>query len=116
MTTQIVFEQAPLLTLHADEQHFKIRTNTEAPRSIAIIPNIEAATVSRLFPDPNSPGISLVPTHKELVTALDRHLRTNLFVFFQRSNQLMFELGFSEKKKADYIVIVKQDFNKDCRL
>jgi len=116
MTTQLVFEGPPVLSLHADEQHFQIRTNEDAPRSIAIIPHIDSGTVNRLFPSQDPGGLPVTPSHRELVARLDENLRTNLFVFFRRSNQLMFELRFVEKSKADYIVNVRQEFNKDCRL
>lgn len=112
MTTQIVFEQPPSLTLHADEQHFKIRTNEEAKRSIAIIPHIESSTIEQVTSGSQAQNLS----QKELAKRLDEALRTNLFVFFNRSNQLMFELRFVEKDKADYIVNVKQDFNQECKI
>jgi len=116
MTTQLIFQQAPVLSLHADEQHFKIHTNEAAPRSIAIIPHVDSSTISRLFPQQEPQGAAGKPSHGELVSRLDESLRTNLFVFFKRSNQLMFDLRFVEKSRADYIVHIQQEFVGDCQL
>src|SRR5690554_6716780 len=85
MTTQIVFEQSPTLTLHADEQHFKIRTNEDAERSIAIIPQVENSTISRLFPQGQEDAGPAIPSQQALAGRLDETLRTNLFVFFKNS-------------------------------
>src|SRR4051812_24234150 len=49
MTSQLVFDEVPTLTLHADEEHFKVKTTPDAKRSIAIIPFVDGATLSRLF-------------------------------------------------------------------
>lgn len=38
ITTQIVLEQEPKVTLFADKKHFKINTNAASPRSLAVIP------------------------------------------------------------------------------
>ncbi len=116
LTTQLIFEQAPVLSLHADDQHFKVHTNEAAPRSIAIIPNIDSQTVSQLFPQQSPGSTPTIPSSRELVKKLDQNLRTNLFVFFKRSNQLMFELKFVEKSKADYIIHIKQTFSQECVL
>lgn len=111
LTTQIVFEQEPKLTLYADKKHFKITSNDLAPRSLAIIPFFEA---NELNPFRDTSGALLAPD--KLANALNRSFKTNLFVFFKNNNQLMFELKFSEKEKADYVVKVKQTFGKDCAL
>lgn len=115
LTTQLIFEQAPVLSLHADDQHFKVHTNEAAPRSIAIIPNVDGGIIAQMFPQ--APGMPpTIPSAKELVRKLDQNLRTNLFVFFKKSNQLMFELRFVEKSKADYIIHIKQSFSQECVL
>lgn len=111
LTTQIVFEQEPKLTLYADKKHFKITSNDLAPRSLAIIPFFESGEMN-LFRD--SQG-NLLPPDK-LASALNNSFKTNLFVFFKNNNQLMFELKFSPKEKADYVVKVKQNFGKECVL
>jgi hypothetical protein len=115
MTSQIMFEETPTLTLHADEEHFKIRANPNAKRSIAIIPFVEATSISQLFPNPHG-GEPLIPSGRAFAEKLDQAFKTNLFVFFKHSNQLMFELHFVEKTQADYILNVKQVFRKDCQL
>ncbi len=111
ITTQIVFEQEPKVTLYADKKHFKVVTNASSPRSLAIIPTIESNELD-VFRSPrgNLPSPSL------LATALDRSFKTNLFVFFDNNNQMMFELRFVQKDKADYILKVSQVFNGDCEL
>ena len=111
MTTQIVFEQEPRLTLYADHQHFRINTNDLASRSLAIIPFVEASEIND-FRDANGK----LPGPKELASLLDQSFKTNLFVFFDNSNQLMFELRFVEKKNADFVLKVKQDFDGECAL
>ncbi|MCB9024812.1 MAG: hypothetical protein H6625_00715 [Bdellovibrionaceae bacterium] len=111
MTTQIVLEQAPKVTLFADKKHFKISTNPLSPRSLAIIPYIDSTELD-MFKD--SKSILLAP--KPLASALDNSFRTNLFVFFENNNQLLFELRFVVKKQADNILKVTQIFNKDCGL
>ena len=95
MTTQIIFEQEPKVTLFADQTHFKVVTNPSANRSIAIIPLVSTS---------------------DSVAALNANIKTNLFVFFENNNQLMFELRFADKKNADYLVKVKQIFNNGCVL
>lgn len=111
LTTQIVFEQEPKLTLYADKKHFKITSNDLAPRSLAIIPFFEPNELN-LFRDAS--GALLPPD--QLATALNKSFKTNLFVFFKNNNQLMFELKFSSKEKADYVVKMHQTFGKDCAL
>jgi hypothetical protein len=110
-TTQIVLEQTPKSTLFADKKHFKIVTDPSSPRSLAIIPLIDNNDLS-LF---GMTGGSLrSPT--ALVSALNKSFKTNLFVFFDQSNQLMFELQFVEKDRADNILKVTQVFNGECDL
>ena len=108
MTTQIVFEQEPKVTLYADKKHFKVVTNSSSPRSLAIIPVIEGTELD------NSRSLLANPT--SLVNFLNKSFKTNLFVFFDNNNQLMFELKFAEKPKADYILKVTQTFNGSCEL
>tara|TARA_B100000941_G_C28144697_1_gene369515 strand:- start:48 stop:509 length:462 start_codon:yes stop_codon:yes gene_type:complete len=103
ITTQLALEQEPRTTLFADKNHFVINTSDSAPRSLAIIPKF----------NPNE--LSSLP-QKNQVKALDKNYKTNLFIFFDNQNQLMFELRFVEKEKADYIVDIKQTFPKDCML
>lgn len=110
MTTQIVLEQEPKVTLYADKKHFKVITNTFSPRSLAVIPFVEPSELNIL----RDPGGRL-PSSTGLASALKNSFETNLFVFFENNNQLMFELRFVEKKKADYILKVHQVFQ-DCNL
>lgn len=109
MTTQIIFEQEPKVTLFADQTHFKVVTNASANRSIAIIPVISQSEIESL-------GGRTTVSQAALVTALNANIKTNLFVFFENNNQLMFELKFTDKKNADYLVKVKQVFNDGCVL
>ena len=111
MTTQIVLEQEPKVTLYADKKHFKVITNASSPRSLAIIPVVESTELD-LFHNPKG-GL---PAPAALASALDRSFKTNLFVFFDNNNQLMFELRFVEKEKADYILKVTQVFGGGCEL
>ncbi len=111
MTTQVVFEQEPKVTLYADHRHFRINTNSLSPRSLAIIPFVEGSELNA-FRDAQG----RLPGPKALAEALDKSFKTNLFVFFEGQNQLMFQLRFVEKSRADYIVRVKQIFNQDCLL
>jgi hypothetical protein len=111
MTTQIVLEQEPKVTLYADKKHFKVITNSSSPRSLAIIPVVESGELD-LFRD--SKGA--LPQQSALAAALDRSLKTNLFVFFDNGNQLTFELHFVDKNKADNILKVNEVFNEDCVL
>lgn len=111
MTTQVVFEQAPKVTLYADKKHFRINTHRVSPRSLAIIPLIE---VSEL--DAFRNGSGRLPPPLRLAALLNDSFKTNLFVFFENNNQLMFEMRFVDKKSSDYIVKVMQDFKKDCQL
>lgn len=111
MTTQIVLEQAPEVTLYADKRHFKITTNSSAPRSLAVIPFVSGSEIDVFR---NSEG--KLPSPKALAEALDQSFRTNLFVFFKNNNQLMFELRFVEKNRADFILKVKQVFREGCNL
>lgn len=111
MTTQIVLEQEPKVTLYADKKHFKISTTSLSPRSLAIIPFVDTAELND-FRDAKG----RLPSPEALASALNKSLKTNLFVFFDNNNQLMFELRFVEKKNADYLLKVKQLFNKNCFL
>ncbi|MCB0390902.1 MAG: hypothetical protein KDD58_06420 [Bdellovibrionales bacterium] len=111
VTTQLIFEQEPKVTLYADKAHFKISTNELSPRSLAIIPFIEKSEIENFR---NSKGD--IPGNEYLAKMFDKSFRTNLFVFFKNNNQLMFELRFVEKKQADYIVKVNQKFDKGCLL
>lgn len=111
ITTQIVFEQEPRVTLCADKAHFKIVTNASSPRSLAVIPVIEGRELD-LFRDARG----ALPEPKSLANALDRNFNTNLFVFFDNHNQLMLELRFVAKPAADYILKVTETFSKDCEL
>lgn len=111
MTTQIILDQAPKVTLYADKKHIKINTTPVSPRSVSIIPFVEPSELN-VFRD--SKG--RLPSPKVLASALDKSFKTNLFIFFDNNNQLMFELRFVEKRKADYLLKVKQVFKKDCVL
>ena len=111
MTTQIVFEQEPKVTLYADKKHFKVNTDSLTPRSLAIIPYVDSSELEA-FRD----STGRLPNSKALASALDKSFKTNLFVFFKNNNQLMFELRFVEKSKADYVVKVLQTFTEDCVL
>lgn len=111
VTTLVVLEQEPKTTLYADKKHFRIVNDSSSPRSLAIIPVVESSELD-LFRDAKG----VLPAAKALATALDRNFKTNFFVFFENNNQLMFELRFVEKEKADYILKVTQVFNEDCAL
>ncbi|PIT99303.1 MAG: hypothetical protein COT74_09875 [Bdellovibrionales bacterium CG10_big_fil_rev_8_21_14_0_10_45_34] len=106
MTTQLVFDQTPKLTLYADKIHFKISTNKVSKRSLAIIPDIKMREIESLRST----------TKGHFAQGLDKSFHTNLFVFFEGNAQLMFDLRFVEKEKADYIVKITQVFNEDCVL
>src|SRR5689334_24248379 len=86
MTTQIVLQQEPKVTLFADKKHFRISTNELAPRSLAVIPFIEASEVNRFDSSPRR------SSPRELAQLLDKNFKTNLFIFFEGNNQLMFDL------------------------
>lgn len=111
MTTEIVFEQEPKVTLYADKKHFKIVTNATSPRSLAIIPVIEGTELDSL-----SANRSTTANPEALAALLNRSFKTNLFVFFDNNNQLMFDLHFTGKPKADYILKVTQTFGGKCDL
>jgi hypothetical protein len=111
ITTQIIFEQEPKVTLYADKKHFKVVTNASSPRSLAIIPVVENSEMD-IFRN----GKGGLPSPAALAAALDRSFKTNLFVFFDNNNQLMFELHFVDKPKADYILKVTQVFTERCEL
>lgn len=111
MSTQIILEQEPKATLYADKKHFKIDTNKLSPRSLAIIPAFTSQDLD-VFKD--SQGN--FPSSSQLAKNINDNFKTNLFVYFKNNNQLMFQLRFVEKQKADYILKVKQVFNKGCNL
>lgn len=111
ITTQIVLEQEPKVTLFADKKHFKINTNAASPRSLAVIPVFESSELEQL-----QGGRAIPRSQMDLATLLDRNFKTNIFVFFENNNQLMFELRFVPKEKADYVLKVKQSFNGKCEL
>lgn len=111
MTTQIVLDQEPKVTLFADQRHFKIVTNPTSPRSLAVIPVVEPQELDAFRGrDGNLPGPAA------LANALNRSFKTNLFVFFDNNNQLMFDLNFVEKARADYILKVSEIFDGSCEL
>lgn len=111
MTSEIVLEQEPKVTLFADKKHYKITSNAASPRSLAIIPFVETSELN-LFQD--SKG--RLPSPEALAALLNKSFKTNLFVIFENNNQLMFDLRFVEKEKADYVVKVKQVFKDGCAL
>ena len=111
MTTQIILDQEPKVTLYADKKHFRIITNASSQRSLAVIPVIETTDLD-VFRDAKGD----LPAPGVLASALDRNFKTNLFVFFDHNNQLMFDLRFVEKQRADYILKVTQLFNGECEL
>jgi len=111
MSTLLQFDDEPSLTFHADDQHFLLKADASAKRSIAIIPNIKEQEVRRLFPDSDR-----WPSSRAIAEALDRSYRTNLFVFFKSSTRLMFRLRFVDKPDADYVLKIKQVFGKGCSL
>jgi hypothetical protein len=111
MTTQIILEQEPQVTLFADKKHFKINTNSSSPRSLAVIPFSDGNDLST-FRD----SAGHLPSQIALASVLDKNFKTNLFVFFKNNNQLSFELRFVERDKADNILKVTQLFKEDCVL
>lgn len=111
MTTQIIFDQKPRTTLFADKKHFRIETHASSERSVAIIPVITGSEVDSFRSETGA-----LPDDKVLANFLDESFRTNLFIFFDHNNQLMFQLRFVAKKKADYVLKVKQVFPESCRL
>ncbi len=112
MSTLLQFDSEPSLTFHADDQHFILKADPSAKRSIAIIPNIKEQEVRRLFTSENEKW----PSSRSIAEALDRAYRTNLFVFFKSSTRLMFRLRFVDKAEADYVLRVKEVYRKGCSL
>lgn len=110
MSTILQFDEEPNLTFHADDQHFIVKTDPAAKRSLAIIPNIKEAEVKRLFPS-DSEGW---PSSRAIAEALDKAYRTNLFVFFKSQNRLLFRLRFVDKSEADYVLRIRQIYRKGC--
>lgn len=110
MSTQIIFEEVPTVTYNGDEQNFKVRSTEDVPRSIVITPTITSESLAQ------SMSTHGVRSEQEMMSRLDRTYSTNLFVFFKNANQLLFQLHFVDKQKADNIVRVHQVFKKDCNL
>lgn len=110
MSTQIIFEEAPILTYNGDEQTFSVRTTEEIPRSVVLKPNISPDTVAQLVNSHQG------RSSKSVAAGLNQTYSTNLFVFFKNSNQLLFKLELVDKSAADNIIRVKQEFRKDCNL
>lgn len=101
----------PTLTLHADEQHFILKTHENAKRSIAILPQVSEADLREIFSQHGGRPTS----ETELAKGLDKAFRTNLFVFFKNNQRMMFQLRFVPKASADYVLRVKPQFKGDCR-
>jgi len=110
MSTILQFDEEPNLTFHADDQHFIIKTDPAAKRSLAIIPNIKEQEVRRLFQTESESW----PSSRAIAEALDRAYRTNLFVFFKSQNRLLFRLRFVDKSEADYVLRIRQVYRKGC--
>lgn len=112
ITTQLIFQEEPAVTLNADEKHFNIQATPQVPRSIAIIPQVSRQEIDEITK--HSPSTS--GARKGLEKSLNAHFKTNLFVFFKSQTQLMFELQFVEPKHSDYILKVNQVFDPECLL
>ena len=110
MSTLLQFDEEPNLTFHADDQHFLVKADATAKRSLAIIPNIKEQEVKRLF----NLDSETWPSSRAIAEALDRAYRTNLFVFFKSQNRLLFRLRFVDKAEADYVLKIKQTYRKGC--
>lgn len=102
----------PTLTLHADEEHFILKTHENAKRSIAILPQVTEQDLRRIFS--HQDGYS--KSEGELAQGLDRAFRTNLFVFFKTNQRLMFQLRFVPKVQADYVLRIRPEFKGGCRI
>lgn len=112
ITTQLIFDRKPSLSLLADQKHFKIESAPTVPRSLAIIPQFESNELEALSQSQEA----TVPSKKVLAQRLDLHFRTNLFVFFSQSGQLMFELRFVPPENADYVLKIREEFSQECQL
>jgi len=112
-STLLQFDEEPTLTFHADDQHFLLKNHESAKRSLAIIPVIRDQDIQRIFGDTSS---QRVPVGKAFSESLDRHYRTNLFVFLKSSSRLMFRLRLVEKSESDFVVRIKQVYRKGCGL
>lgn len=110
MSTILQFDEEPNLTFHADDQHFIVKTDPAAKRSLAIIPNVKEQEVRRLFHAESEAW----PSSRAIAEALDRAYRTNLFVFFKSQNRLLFRLRFVDKSEADYVLRIRQVYRKGC--
>jgi hypothetical protein len=109
MTTQLVFDQEPRVTLYADKDHFLIQGTKEAPKSLAVIPLIRSNEIrSSVGPEKSSTSA--------ITELVDTAFTTNLFVFFSHNQQFMFEFHFVAKKKADFAVHIKRGFSGKCDL
>lgn len=101
----------PTLTLHADEEHFILKTHENAKRSIAILPQVTEQDLRKIF---SQEGYS--QAEPQLSQGLDKAFRTNLFVFFKNNQRLMFQLRFVPKTKADYVLRIRPEFKGGCRV
>lgn len=102
----------PTVTLHADEEHFILRTHENAKRSIAVLPQVTEADLRKILNDQDQSSKS----DSQLASGLDRAFRTNLFVFFKNNQRLMFQLRFVQKSKADYVLRIRPEFKGTCRI
>ncbi len=110
MSTQLIFEEAPVLTYNGDEQTFVVRTTEDIPRSVVIKPTITPESLAQLM------GSQRHRSQREVISGLNQTYSTNLFVFFKNSNQLLFRLQLVDKGSADNIIRIRQSFKKDCNL
>lgn len=100
----------PTLTLHADEEHFILKTHENAKRSIAILPQVTEQDLRKIFSQEN-----YSKAEPQLSQSLDKVFRTNLFVFFKNNQRLMFQLRFVPKANADYVLRIRPEFKGGCR-
>ncbi len=112
-STLLQFDEEPTLTFHADDTHFLLKNHDAAKRTLAIIPVIRDQDIQKVFGEIGPPR---VPVGKAFSDALDRHYRTNLFVFLKSSSRLMFRLRLVEKSASDYVLRIKQVYRKGCSL
>lgn len=101
----------PTLTLHADEEHFILKTHENAKRSIAILPQVTEQDLRKIFSQEN-----YSKAEPQLSQGLDKVFRTNLFVFFKNNQRLMFQLRFVPKANADYVLRIRPEFKGGCRV
>lgn len=112
MTTQLIFEEEPKLTLFAEEKRYQIASNPQAPRSIAIIPRFSPEDIERAAIRSSQRSLS----DKEVSKLLNEAFKTNLFVFFERQDQFLLSLQIVPKSQSDLIVKVHRKFSEDCVL